>query len=367
MSGAASAEGLRIRGATLEVERLVKAFGGTRVVDDVSFRIESGAFLTLLGPSGSGKTTTLRMIGGFEEPTAGEIRVGGRPITRVPAHKRGIGVVFQQYALFPHLSVFDNVAYPLEMRRRSRAEIRSRVDAALGLVRLSGFESRYSRQLSGGQQQRVALARAIVFEPPVLLMDEPLGALDKRLREAMQVEIRHLQQQLGITTVSVTHDQVEALVMSDLIAVLDRGVLQQLGPPLQVYRRPANQFVADFIGESNLLEGSVAAADGGAVFTTAKGLAVALAEGPSAGSPRHMVVRPESVRLGAGAEGAGNRYRAEVLEVLYVGDLVKYRIVLESGDELLAKTLAPAVGRQWAAGQRVDVGWDPADGLTVDA
>jgi len=364
MSGDASA--LHIRGAALEVERLVKTFGGHRVVDDLSFRIESGMFLTLLGPSGSGKTTTLRMIGGFEEPTAGEIRVAGQSITRRPAHKRNIGVVFQQYALFPHLTVFGNVAYPLEMRGRSRSEIRSRVEAALGLVRLHGYESRYPRQLSGGQQQRVALARAIVFEPPVLLMDEPLGALDKRLREAMQIEIRHLQQQLGITTVSVTHDQVEALLMSDVIAVLDGGVLQQLGAPLDVYRRPANQFVADFIGESNLLEGQVSATSDGAFFTTAKGLAVRLAESPSRVDQAHMVIRPEYVRMGPAAAGAGNRYRGEILEVLYVGDLVKYRIVLESGDELQAKTLAPARTQQWTAGQRIDVGWDPVDGLTVD-
>ena len=362
--------GFRIRGAPLEVRQLVKAFGETRVVDDVSFKIDSGMFLTLLGPSGSGKTTTLRMIAGFEEPTGGEIRVGGNVITDTPAHKRNIGVVFQQYALFPHLTVFQNVAYPLEMRRRPRVEIRTRVDTALSLVRLQGFESRYPKQLSGGQQQRVALARAVVFEPPVLLMDEPLGALDKRLREAMQVEIHHLQKQLGITTVSVTHDQVEALVMSDVIAVLDRGILQQIGPPLEVYRRPANQFVADFLGESNLLSGTVsAAAADGQVFTTAKGLAVRVAAGeraePSGGV--HMVVRPEYVRLGAAAERAANRYQAEILEVLYVGDMVKYRMVVESGDELAAKTLAPSAGRQWEAGQRVTVGWDPGDCLTVNA
>jgi spermidine/putrescine ABC transporter ATP-binding subunit len=362
--------GFRIRGAPLEVRQLVKAFGETRVVDDVSFTIDSGMFLTLLGPSGSGKTTTLRMIAGFEEPTGGEIRVGGNVVTDTPAHKRNIGVVFQQYALFPHLTVFENVAYPLEMRRRSRVEIRARVDAALGLVRLQGFESRYPKQLSGGQQQRVALARAVVFEPPVLLMDEPLGALDKRLREAMQIEIHHLQKQLGITTVSVTHDQVEALVMSDVIAVLDRGILQQIGPPLEVYRRPANQFVADFLGESNLLSGTVsAAAADGQVFTTAKGLAVRVAAGERAEPPGgvHMVVRPEYVRLGAAAEGAANRYQAEILEVLYVGDMVKYRMVVESGDELAAKTLAPSAGRQWEAGQRVTVGWDPGDCLTVNA
>jgi spermidine/putrescine ABC transporter ATP-binding subunit len=361
--------GLHIRGATVEVSRLVKAFTQARVVDDVSFRIDGGTFLTLLGPSGSGKTTTLRMIAGFEEPTSGEIAIGGRAVTDQPAHKRNIGVVFQQYALFPHLTVFGNVAYPLEMRRRSRAEIRARVAAALGLVRLQGLEARYPRQLSGGQQQRVALARAVVFEPPVLLMDEPLGALDKRLRETMQVEIRHLQKQLGITTVSVTHDQVEALVMSDVIAILDQGVLQQIGPPLEVYRRPVNQFVADFIGESNLLSGSVSMPDADShTFTTLRGMGVRL--GP--GAPRrsregeHVVVRPESVRLGAAAEGAANQYHAEVLEVLYVGDLVKYRVRIDSGDELWAKTLAPSTGGQWQAGQRVTVGWDTGDCLTVN-
>jgi len=200
----------------------------------------------------------------------------------------------------------------------------------------------------------------------VLLMDEPLGALDKRLRELMQVEVRHLQRQLGITTVSVTHDQVEALVMSDVIAVLDGGVLQQIGPPLEVYRRPANQFVADFIGESNLLDGGVSAAGGEALFTTAKGLAVRLGEAAGAPGPAHMVIRPEYVRLGPAAEGAANHYTAEILEVLYVGDLVKYRLLMDSGDELSAKTLAPAAGRQWAAGRRLPVGWDPEDGLTVN-
>jgi putative spermidine/putrescine transport system ATP-binding protein len=361
--------GLKIRAAALEVSRLSKAFGGSRVVDDVSFKVEGGAFLTLLGPSGSGKTTTLRMIAGFEEPTDGEILVDGEAITDTPAHKRNIGIVFQQYALFPHLTVFQNVAYSLEMRKRAKPEIRARVEAALSLVRLQGFESRYPRQLSGGQQQRVALARAIVFEPPVLLMDEPLGALDKRLRELMQVELRHLQRQLGITTVSVTHDQTEALVMSDVVAILDRGLLQQLGPPLTVYRRPANQFVADFIGESNLLSGSLGEADGGGpVFTTGKGLAIRLGvdSGPARPGPGHVVVRPEYVRLGAAATSAANRYRAEVLEVLYVGDLVKYRLLVDGGDELAAKVLAS--GRdQWSVGQEVTVGWDTTDCLAVNS
>jgi putative spermidine/putrescine transport system ATP-binding protein len=343
---------LRIHGAPLEVRRLSKAFGGTRVVDDVSFAVDGGGFLTLLGPSGSGKTTTLRMIAGFEEPTGGDILVGGASITDRPPYRRNIGVVFQQYALFPHLTVVANVAYPLQMRRTPKPEIAERVH---------GFADRYPRQLSGGQQQRVALARAIVFEPPVLLMDEPLGALDKRLREEMQVELRHLQRELGITTVSVTHDQVEALVMSDLIAVLDGGRLQQLGPPLDVYRRPANQFVADFIGESNLLTGTLG---DDATFTSARGLRVRLAAGAGVG-PAHLVVRPEYVRLGEAAAARANRYRAEIVELLYFGDLVKYRLLVEQRDELVAKTLAPSVDQPWKPGQQLTVGWDPADCLAV--
>jgi putative spermidine/putrescine transport system ATP-binding protein len=358
---------LRIHGAPLEVRRLTKAFGGTRVVDDVSFAVEGGTFLTLLGPSGSGKTTTLRMFAGFEEPTEGDILVAGASIIDRPPYRRNIGVVFQQYALFPHLTVLQNVAYPLQMRRTPRADIAERVRRALGLVRLDGFADRYPRQLSGGQQQRVALARAIVFEPPVLLMDEPLGALDKRLREDMQVELRHLQRELGITTVSVTHDQVEALVMSDVIAVLDGGRLQQLGPPLEVYRRPANQFVADFIGESNLLSGTLETAGDEIVFTTGKGLRVRLAAGAAASGPAHLVVRPEYVRLGPAAAGRANRYQAEVLELLYVGDLVKYRLLLDQRDELIAKTLAPSVDQPWTTGQQLAVGWDPADCLTVNS
>ena len=360
-------EALQITGAPLEVRRLSKTFGGARVVDDVSFTVPGGTFLTLLGPSGSGKTTTLRMIAGFEEPTEGDILVAGMPITDRPPHKRNIGVVFQQYALFPHLTVFGNVAYPLQMRSVPRRDIADRVRRALGLVRLDGFADRYPRQLSGGQQQRVALARAIVFEPPVLLMDEPLGALDKRLREAMQVEIRHLQRELGITTVSVTHDQVEALVMSDVIAVLDGGRLHQIGPPPDVYRRPANQFVADFIGESNLLSGSLETTAGDVVFASAKGLRVRVATTPGAltSGPAHLVVRPEYVRLGPAAHSRANHYQAEVLELLYVGDLVKYRLLLDHRDELTAKSLASSVDQAWKPGQKVSVGWDPADCLAV--
>lgn len=366
-----SSEGaIDIQAASLEVRGLSKAFSGTRVVSDVSFRIEGGTFLTILGPSGSGKTTTLRMIAGFDEPSAGEVLVGDEVISDRPAHKRNIGVVFQQYALFPHMTVFQNVAYPLEMRKCPRAEISRRVLSALGLVRLQGFEGRYPRQLSGGQQQRVGLARAIVFQPPVILMDEPLGALDKRLREMMQVEIRQLQKRLGITTISVTHDQVEAIMMSDIIAILDRGVLQQIGPPLEVYRHPANEFVADFIGESNLLYGMVTKTGPmGTEFRTGKGLAV-IASTVKQARPDvagHMLVRPEYVRLGVTEFDARNRYQAEVLEILFVGDLVKYRLLLESGDELLAKTLVSLVRSNWVVGQKVVAGWDPDDCLVIHA
>jgi putative spermidine/putrescine transport system ATP-binding protein len=301
----------------------------------------------------------MRMIAGFETPTSGDVKVDDRSIVDLPPYRRNIGVVFQQYALFPHLSVFENVAYPLQMRRIARADIRRRVEAALATVRLSGLEARRPNQLSGGQQQRVALARALVFEPRLLLMDEPLGALDKRLRELMQVEIRQLQQQLGITTISVTHDQVEALVMSDLVAVLDGGRLQQLGPPLEVYQRPANRFVADFLGESNLLTGSCRAnADGGVHFVSAKGLTSEI----GAGAPdlnnesAYVVIRPEHVSIGSGAELMPNQCYGEIRDTLYMGDLIKYRVVTESGEELTAKTLAHA-SALLPPGDRVTVGW----------
>ncbi|MEL3888923.1 ABC transporter ATP-binding protein [Ferrovibrio sp. MS7] len=344
--------------ATLDVEHLMKVFDKQVVVRDVSFSLKGGELLTLLGPSGSGKTTTMRMIAGFEEPTAGDVRVAGESIVDRPVHKRDIGVVFQQYALFPHLSVFRNLAYPLEMRGLRKAEIASRVEKALAMVRLGGFEGRLPRELSGGQQQRVALARAIVFEPRLLLMDEPMGALDKRLRELMQVEIRQLQRQLGITTVSVTHDQVEALVMSDLIAVLDGGVLQQLGPPLEVYQKPVNRFVADFLGESNLIDIASAVTEAGVLRCRAgNGLeTLAAPAAADAAAASWLVVRPENIQIGAGAEALPNHYRASVREALYVGDLLKYRVETETGAQFSIKALASA-GQPWQVGDSTVIGW----------
>ena len=355
--------------ATLEVSHLDKVFGRTKVVDDVSFTLAGGELLTLLGPSGSGKTTTMRMVAGFERPSAGSIRLAGVDIVEQPVHRRDIGVVFQQYALFPHLSVARNIAYPLEMRRISKLEIARRVERTLAMVRLTGLEGRLPRELSGGQQQRVALARAIVFEPRLLLMDEPMGALDKRLRELMQVEIRDLQRQLGITTVSVTHDQVEALVMSDLIAVLDGGVLQQLGKPLDVYQRPANRFVADFLGESNLLEiARWDVRDGRPAAVSKRGVATfADSQTAANGQPSAwLIIRPENIGIGAAADSLPNRCDAEVVESLYVGDLVKYKVMVEGGEQLVVKALASS-GEPKSIGSRVSVGWRSEHCLPVAA
>jgi putative spermidine/putrescine transport system ATP-binding protein len=243
----------------VEVRGVTRAFGGTRAVDDVTLDVRTGEFLTILGPSGSGKTTLLRMIAGFLAPTRGEIVVHGRPVADLPPHKRSIGVVFQRLALFPHLDAFDNVAYPLRMRGFAKHEIPERVARMFALVRLDGLERRRIHALSGGQQQRVAIARALVFEPDLVLLDEPLAALDRQLREEMQLEFRRIQQTLGVTTINVTHDQREALVMSDRVAVMDRGRVLQHAPPAQTYRDPADAFVASFIGVTNLLPGVAAA------------------------------------------------------------------------------------------------------------
>ena len=245
------------RGAPITLENLSKYYGTVGANRDVNLDISPGEFLTLLGPSGSGKTTALMMIAGFVIPTSGDIRVNGQSIVQVPVHKRNIGMVFQNYALFPHLNVARNVSFPLEMRNTPKAEIEKRVDAALDLVRLGGFRDRRPKQLSGGQQQRVALARALIFEPTVLLLDEPLGALDAKLREEMKIEIKQLHQKIGATILFVTHDQEEALTLSDRIAVFNDGEIVQLGTPDQLYHQPANRFVADFIGETNLLSGKV--------------------------------------------------------------------------------------------------------------
>ena len=294
-----------ISGAPVRVEAIEKRFGHIRAVESVSLDIGPGEFVSLLGPSGSGKTTLLMMIAGFETPSGGLIRVGDRDITHVPPNKRGVGMVFQRYALFPHMSVAKNIAFPLKMRRVAKEEIARRVENALAMVRLEGYGGRAVNQLSGGQQQRVAVARALVFEPPVLLMDEPLGALDKKLRAEMQLEIKSLHKRLGVTVLYVTHDQEEALTLSDRVAVMHEGRLVQIGSPIELYRRPASAFVADFVGKMNFLEGKIASATPAAVIVgcgdglalTASPVASPAVQHMSVGTSVRAAVRPERLRL----------------------------------------------------------------------
>ena len=284
----------------LSLRDVTKKFGEVTAVDRVSLEVRKGEFLTLLGPSGSGKTTTLNMIAGFEVPTSGTILLKDRDITTVAPNHRGIGMVFQNYALFPHMTVFDNIAFPLKMRKVPKEEINKKVRYVLDMVQLPGFEKRYPYQLSGGQQQRIALARALVFEPEILLMDEPLGALDKKLRDHMKLEIKHLQQSLEITVIYVTHDQEEALTMSDRIAIMNYGKIMQLDTPMGLYESPANLFVADFIGESNFLEGKVVDVNSNEVcIETRQGIRVWAAKGSEVtkGQDASVAVRPEKISI----------------------------------------------------------------------
>ena len=305
--------------------------GATQVVADLHLDIRRGEFLTLLGPSGSGKTTTLMMLAGFEEPSAGAIEIAGRAVQKLPPHRRDIGVVFQSYALFPHMTVAGNLAFPLQVRGVGKAEISERVKAALELVRLPNFADRRPGQLSGGQQQRVALARALIFRPELVLMDEPLGALDKQLREELQGEIRQLHRRLGVTIVYVTHDQSEALTMSDRIAVFEGGRIRQLGTPAELYDAPADPFVAGFIGENNRLEGVME--EGGTVRLW-DGTRVRTAAEVPAGTPVLLSLRPEHITLDASA--AGNLARVRVEEVVYLGDHSRVRVAF-AGGSLVAK------------------------------
>jgi putative spermidine/putrescine transport system ATP-binding protein len=312
------------RGGQLVLAALAKHYPNHVAVRGLDLTVAAGEFLTLLGPSGSGKTTTLMMIAGFTAPSSGDILLNERSIASLAPEKRNIGVVFQNYALFPHMSVADNVAFPLKMRGHSRATIETRVRAAMRLVRLEGLEARMPRQISGGQQQRVAFARALVFDPDLLLMDEPLGALDKNLREQMQFELKRLHAELGVTIVYVTHDQEEALTMSDRVALMNNGVIEQLGPARELYERPVNRFVAEFIGESNVIEGTV---DGDASFVARNGARFPLL--PDAhvkpGDTAIMVVRPEKFSL-APQSPDDRGLEGRVLQQVYVGDFIRYRI-----------------------------------------
>ena len=310
-----------------------KHYGRAIAVNNVSLDVFEGEFVTLLGPSGSGKTTTLMLIAGFETPTSGEIRIRGASVVARPPEKRDIGMVFQSYALFPHMSVFDNVAYPLRTRRVPSTEVAERVARVLDAVHMSGFAERYPRQLSGGQQQRVAVARALVYRPSLLLMDEPLGALDKKLREEMQGELKDLQRTLGVTTLYVTHDQQEALALSDRIAIMNAGDVVQIGAPLALYEHPATDFVAGFLGDVNTLDGVVTGAETGVVrVEIADGIevTVATAARPSAGKRVRLTLRPERLDLATTAGGV-NCWRGRVRGATFRGELVRYDVELGSG------------------------------------
>ena len=338
---------------------LEKRFGDVRAVDGVSLEIASGEFFSLLGPSGCGKTTTLRMIGGFELPTGGRILLRDRDITTDPPDKRPVNMVFQSYALFPHLDVGDNVAFGLRRKKVDKDEIVRRVGEALELVHLAGYEKRKPHQLSGGQQQRVALARALVNRPNVLLLDEPLGALDLKLRRLLQLELKRIQTEVGITFVYVTHDQEEALTMSDRIAVMHAGKVEQLGTPEELYERPATRFVADFIGTTNLLHGRVES-DGRVRLATGE-IAPCADTTLAAGAVVELSVRPESISLvPADAEGA---IRGHVEQAAYLGNVVSYQVVTPGG--LTMTVLSPKSGVRLPAGSDVAVTWPPADALVL--
>jgi spermidine/putrescine transport system ATP-binding protein len=353
----------------VEILDVTKRFGDVTAVDRMHLRIARGAFYSFLGPSGCGKTTTLRMIAGFEQPTEGEILLAGQPIAGVPPYQRNVNTVFQHYALFPHMDVAQNVGYGLRQRKVSRDEERRRVGEALALVRLTGYERRRTWEMSGGQQQRVALARALVNHPTVLLLDEPLGALDLKLRKEMQLELKALQREVGITFVYVTHDQEEALTMSDVIVVMRDGLIQQMGGPTELYERPINRFVADFIGSSNFLAGTVEAVESAdrVVVTTDRGLTLrGHVTDPSAtvstGDPVTIVTRPERLEVtasnGAETEAGWTGVEGRIHQGTYLGDQTEFRVQTEQAGELIVR-------RQNATGAGASQGLGPGDPVTV--
>ncbi len=359
-------------GAFVEFDRVQKSYDGeTLVVKDLNLSIGKGEFLTMLGPSGSGKTTCLMMLAGFETATHGEIRLGGNEINNIPPHKRGIGMVFQNYALFPHMTVAENLSFPLEVRKMGKSDREAKVKRALDMVQMGAFGGRRPAQLSGGQQQRIALARALVFEAELVLMDEPLGALDKQLREHMQFEIKHIADNLGITVVYVTHDQTEALTMSDRVAVFEDGRIQQLDPPDVLYEEPRNSFVAQFIGENNTLMGKVTKMNGEVAEVTLDDGEVidTVPINVSGVGDRTLVsIRPERVefnkdRLMPGA----HTIKAEVLEFIYMGDIYRTRLRVAGNDNFIVKTRNAPDQRRLTPGEMLEIGWLPEDCRALDA
>lgn len=342
---------------TVEFASVTKEFGPVQAVVDVSLNVSSGEFATLLGPSGSGKTTALSLLSGIMQPTSGRILIGGRDITYVPAAQRNIGLVFQSYALFPHLTVFENIAFPLRIRRLSTSEIESRVAEALVLVRLENFGKRKPHELSGGQQQRIALARAIVFKPDILLLDEPLAALDRKLREEVRTEIHQLQRRLGITTIMVTHDQDEALSMSDRIVVLDGGRVQQIDTPNAAYYRPKSRFVAGFLGLANFLDGEIDASGRNCAILLDSGERIAVS--PAGEWPAGRVcgmIRPEDVKVVNGS--GGGLVAGTIRGAVFLGETVRYVVKLDSGLNMSAHVIGSR--DRFSEGERVELAWDPS-------
>jgi len=358
------------RGASVSLAGLEKSYERVGAVNGVSLDIRSGEFLTLLGPSGSGKTTTLMMIAGFETPTKGDIAIDGTSVVATPPHKRNIGMVFQNYALFPHLTVAENIGFPLKQRGMRKAERTKLVGEALELVHLPGYGGRYPRQLSGGQQQRVALARAIVFKPRLLLMDEPLGALDKQLRENLQLEMRRLHADLGITFIYVTHDQEEALTMSDRIAVMNEGLVAQVGSPEDLYDRPCNRFVAGFIGESNFMPAVVKGVENDIVVAECQGAVIRATcpSRPASGSNVTLTTRPERLRFADtlnGSAQAMNRIEVTVTEAVFAGERCRYMLQAADGTSMVLKEPSSAAIRRRAVGERTEIAWSVADTILV--
>ncbi len=369
-NGAGSGKGASVTLSNLE-KTYDRASAAAKAVDGVSLDIRSGEFLTMLGPSGSGKTTTLMMIAGFETPTAGDIAIDGKSVVAMPPYRRNIGMVFQNYALFPHLTVEENVGFPLKQRGVPKAERARLVAEALELVHLPGYGARYPRQLSGGQQQRVAVARAVVFKPRLLLMDEPLGALDKQLRENLQLEMRRLHADLGITFIYVTHDQEEALTMSDRIAVMNDGKVAQVGTPEDLYDRPENRFVAGFIGESNFLPAVVRGVENDVVIAECDGALIrALCPGrPSSGEKVTLTTRPERLRFAdstwIGEQMPQNRLSVTVTEAVFAGERCRYMLQAGDGTSIVLKEPSSAAIRRRAVGERAEIAWSVADTILV--
>jgi len=357
--------------AYVRYKNVQKSYDGENlVVKDFSLAVTNGEFLTMLGPSGSGKTTCLMMLAGFESVTSGEIILDGKSLNNVPPWKRQIGMVFQNYALFPHLTVGENLAYPLQVRGKGKSEIAEHVSKSLDMVRLTGFSGRRPGQLSGGQQQRVAVARALVFEPKLVLMDEPLGALDKQLREQMQYEIKHIHEDLGITIVYVTHDQSEALTMSNRVCVFDNGVVQQLAPPDILYEKPENTFVAQFIGENNQLKGEIKDINGSECEVKMETGEIIKSLGVNIGgkgSRTTLSLRPERATINPESGQYTNNVEGEVKEIIYLGDHIRTRLKLCGQEKFIVKVSNSANHKRWSEGDLVNVGWQTEDCRALDA